>query len=176
MTATKAGDHVLVSDSAYQPTRIFCDGVLKRFGVETQYYDPLIGAGIASLIRPKRPSCFAESPGSLSMEVQDIPAIADGRARHGASASFSTTPGRRRFFSRRMTRASISRSRPARNISPATPICCWGLSPPIRQWAKRLRATFDAFAMCAGPKTPFLALRGLRTMELRMREQERRWA
>ena len=77
MTATKAGDHVLVSDSAYQPTRIFCDGVLKRFGVETQYYDPRLGAGIADLIRENTSAILTESPGSLSMEVQDVPAIAE---------------------------------------------------------------------------------------------------
>src|SRR3546814_9975815 len=62
-------------DSAYEPTRLFCDGMLKRFGVETSYYDPLVGAGIAALIRPDTKLIFLESPGSLTFEVQDVPAI-----------------------------------------------------------------------------------------------------
>ena len=70
------GDHILVSDSAYRPTRSYCDGVMKRFGVETTYYDPLIGAGIADLIRPNTKIVYVEAPGSHTFEMQDIPAIA----------------------------------------------------------------------------------------------------
>src|SRR3546814_4760469 len=70
------GDHLLMVDSAYEPTRLFCDGMLRRFGVETSYYDPLVGAGIAALIRPETKLIFLESPGSLTFEVQDVPAIA----------------------------------------------------------------------------------------------------
>src|SRR3546814_2673904 len=76
------GDHLLMVDSAYEPTRAFCDGMLARLGVETTYYDPLVGAGIADLIRPETRLIFLESPGSLTFEVQDIPAItAIARAR-----------------------------------------------------------------------------------------------
>ena len=71
-----AGDHILVTDSVYRPTRNFCDGVFKRMGVETTYYDPLIGAGIAKLFKPNTRAVFVEAPGSQSFEMQDIPAIA----------------------------------------------------------------------------------------------------
>ena len=71
-----AGDHILVTDSVYRPTRNFCDGVFKRLGVETTYYDPLIGAGIAKLFKPNTRAVFVEAPGSQSFEMQDIPAIA----------------------------------------------------------------------------------------------------
>ena len=71
-----AGDHVLVTDSAYGPTRIFCDQILTRLGVAVTYYDPLIGAGIGELIRPNTRLVYLESPGSLSFEMQDISAIA----------------------------------------------------------------------------------------------------
>ena len=76
LAAPESGDHVLVTDSVYGPTRTFCDGVLKRFGVTTTYYDPLIGAGIAALLQPNTRAVFVEAPGSLTFEMQDIPAIA----------------------------------------------------------------------------------------------------
>ena len=77
----KSGDHILMVDSVYQPTRKFCDYLLTKLGVETTYYDPLIGAGIAELIRPNTRLIFTESPGSQTFEVQDIPAIAARRRR-----------------------------------------------------------------------------------------------
>ena len=73
----KAGDHLLMVDTVYQPARQFCDGLLKGLGVETTYYDPLIGRGIAALIRPNTRVVYTESPGSQTMEVQDIPAMAE---------------------------------------------------------------------------------------------------
>ncbi len=72
----KAGDHLLVADSVYFPTRKFCDTILKGYGVETTYYDPLIGAGIERLIQANTKAVFVESPGSITFEIQDIPAIA----------------------------------------------------------------------------------------------------
>ena len=75
MAALGAGDHVLVTDSVYFPTRRFCEHGLKRMGVETTYYDPAIGAGIEALIRPNTKAIFTEAPGSQSLEMQDIPAI-----------------------------------------------------------------------------------------------------
>ncbi|MGZ5933612.1 MAG: trans-sulfuration enzyme family protein, partial [Rhizomicrobium sp.] len=80
-----AGDHLLVADSCYAPSRAFCDKTLKRFGVETNYYNPLIGGGIESLFRPNTKAVFCESPGSLTFEVQDVPAMA--RVAHARDAS-----------------------------------------------------------------------------------------
>ncbi|TIP92185.1 MAG: cystathionine beta-lyase, partial [Mesorhizobium sp.] len=71
-----AGDHVLIVDSVYHPTRNFADTMLKRLGVEVEYYDPDVGAGIAALIKPNTRVVFTESPASNTFEVQDIPAIA----------------------------------------------------------------------------------------------------
>ena len=76
MAVAGAGDHILVTDSVYRPTRIFCDGVFKRMGVETTYYDPLVGSGIAKLFKSNTRAVFTEAPGSQSFEMQDIPAIA----------------------------------------------------------------------------------------------------
>ena len=80
MSCLKAGDHLLVTDSVYRPTRNFCNTVLARFGVETSYYDPLVGSGIAALMKPNTKVVFTEAPGSQTFEVQDIPALERGRA------------------------------------------------------------------------------------------------
>ncbi len=79
-----AGDHLLMTDSCYGPTRRFCRKMLTRMGIETTFYDPLIGGGIRDLIRPETRVVFTESPGSLTFEVQDIPAIAAEAKRRGA--------------------------------------------------------------------------------------------
>ena len=80
-----AGDHLLMVDTVYGPARGFCDKVLSKFGVETTYYDPLIGAGVAALIRPQTRVVYLEAPGSLTFEMQDVPAIAALRHRRGAA-------------------------------------------------------------------------------------------
>ncbi len=89
----KAGDHLLMVDTAYFPTRKFCDSVLARYGVETTYYDPAIGGGIAALMRPNTRVVFAESPGSLTFEVQDVPAIAAAAHAGGALVAMDNTWG-----------------------------------------------------------------------------------
>ena len=87
----KAGDHLLITDSAYQPSRNFCDTVLSRYGVDVEYYDPRIGAGIEKLIRPGTAVVFTESPGSVTFEVQDLPAISEAAHRAGAVVMVDNT-------------------------------------------------------------------------------------
>ncbi|HEX8449860.1 MAG TPA: PLP-dependent transferase, partial [Allosphingosinicella sp.] len=77
LSVLSAGDELLMTDSVYGPTRRFCDAFLKRYGVTTRYYDPLVGARIAELISDQTRAVFLESPGSLTMEVQDVPAICE---------------------------------------------------------------------------------------------------
>src|SRR4051812_6072758 len=84
LSAVGAGDHILVSDSVYEPTRVLCDSVLKRLGVETAYYDPLIGTGISKLFKPNTRLVFLETPGSQSFEMQDVPAITAAAHAKGA--------------------------------------------------------------------------------------------
>jgi len=99
MAAVEAGGHLLVTDSVYQPTRIFCDDALKRMGVETTYYDPRLGKEIAALMRPNTKAVFVESPGSQSLEVQDIPAIAEVAHAGGACVIADNTWATPLFFS-----------------------------------------------------------------------------
>ena len=87
----KAGDHVLVADNVYGPTRRFCDTVLARLNVETNYYDPLAGSDIAALMRDNTAVVFCESPGSLTFEVQDLPAIAAAAHERGACVMIDNT-------------------------------------------------------------------------------------
>jgi len=91
LSVVRAGEHVLVTDSAYGPTRAFCDQILTRLGVTTTYYDPLIGGGIAALMQPNTRVVFTESPGSLSFEMQDIPAIAEAAHAKGALVLMDNT-------------------------------------------------------------------------------------
>src|SRR5829696_4274575 len=94
----KTGDHVLLSDSVYGPTRNFCEKQLKTSGVEVDYYDPLIGAGIAELMKPNTRAVFCEAPGSLTFEMQDIPAIAEAAHAGGAVVLADNTWGTPYFF------------------------------------------------------------------------------
>jgi cystathionine beta-lyase len=98
LAVVQSGDHILVSDSVYQPTRTFCEKMLKRLGVETTYYDPLIGAGIAKLFKPNTRAVFTEAPGSQSFEMQDIPAIAAAAHQHGARVLMDNTWATPLFF------------------------------------------------------------------------------
>ncbi len=172
MTALAAGDHVLVSDSAYGPTRHFCDTVLRRFGVETQYYDPCVGADIGALMRSSTKAVLVEAPGSQSFEMQDVPAIAAVARARGACLIMDNTWATPLFFPPHERGVDLAIEAGTKYLSGHSDLLM-GLVSANAAWAKRLRHTFDAFAMCAGPDDIFLALRGLRTMELRLREAER---
>ncbi|PNG26581.1 cystathionine beta-lyase [Methylocella silvestris] len=171
LTAVKAGDHILVTDSIYRPSRIFCDGVLARLGVETTYFDPLIGAGIEHLIRPNTSVIFLETPGSQSFELPDVPAIfAIARAR-GVCAILDNTWATPLFFPPHERGADMAIEAGTKYLSGHSDLLL-GLISATEEWLPRLAATADAFAMCPGPEDVFLALRGLRTLELRLREAQ----
>ncbi len=168
----KAGDHLLVTDSVYLPTRQFCDGMLKRFGVETTYYDPLIGAGIESLFRPNTVAVLTEAPGSQSLEIQDIPAIAEAAHRRGATVLMDNTWATPLFFPPHEHGVDIAIEAGTKYLSGGSDLLLGMVSANERSF-KALRATYEALAMCPGPEDVFLGLRGLRTMALRLREHEK---
>jgi cystathionine beta-lyase len=172
MSALKAGDHVLVSDSAYLPTRAFCDTILARFGVTTTYYDPLIGAGIADLLQPETAAVVVEAPGSQTFEIQDIPAIAAVARARDICVIMDNTWATPLFFPPHARGVDIAIEAGTKYLGGHSDLLL-GLTSANARWLPKLRATFDSFAMCAGPEDVFLALRGLRTMDLRLREAER---
>jgi len=171
LTATRAGAHILVVDSAYQPTRAFCDTILKRFGVTTEYYDPLIGGDLARLIRPETTAVLLESPGSQSMEIQDVPAIAALARERGVCVILDNTWATPLFFPPHEQGVDLAIEAGTKYLSGHADLLI-GLVSANAHWAKKLRTTFNAFAIGASPDDAALALRGLRTMHLRLRAQE----
>jgi cysteine-S-conjugate beta-lyase len=172
LSCLKSGDHLLMTDSVYRPTRVFCDTVLRRFGVETTYYDPLVGAEVAALMRPNTAAVFTESPGSQSFEMQDVPAIAAAAHAGGAVVLMDNTWATPLFFSPHERGVDVAVEAGTKYLSGGSDLLLGLVSANERCW-RRLRATFDAMAVCAGPEDVFLALRGLRSLSLRLKEHER---
>jgi cysteine-S-conjugate beta-lyase len=172
LSAVKAGDHILVSDSVYQPTRNFCDRFLKRIGVETTYYDPWLGADIAALIRPNTSVIFLETPGSQTFEIQDVPAIAAVAIEKDICTILDNTWATPLFFPPHRFGIDLAVEAGTKYLSGHADLLL-GLVSANERWLPRLRAGFDLFANCPGPEDVYLALRGLRTLELRLREAER---
>jgi len=171
LSCLKAGDHLLVPDSVYRPTRNFCDTFLKRFGVETTYYDPLLGAGIAALFRPNTRAVFTEAPGSLSFEMQDIPAIAAVAHAREMIVLMDNTWATPLFFSPHEHGADLAIEAGTKYLSGSSDLLLGMVSANARCF-KDLRATFDVMAPCAGPEDVFLALRGLRSMRVRLLQHQ----
>lgn len=172
MSAVEAGCHVLVTDSVYQPTRAFCDRMLARLGVETTYYDPLIGADIAGLMRANTRLVLVEAPGSQTFEMQDIPAIAEVAHESGALVAMDNTWATPLYFPPHERGVDLAIEAGTKYLSGGSDLLLGLVSANARAWP-RLRETFDLFANCAGPEDVFLCLRGLRTMKLRLAEHER---
>jgi cystathionine beta-lyase len=171
LSCVKAGDHILVTDSAYRPTRTFCGTILARMGVETTYYDPLIGDGIGALMRPNTTAVLTEAPGSQSFEMQDVPAIARAAHAHGAVVLMDNTWATPLLFPPHERGVDLAIEAGTKYLSGGSDLLLGLVSANERCW-KALHETFDAFAMCPGPEDVFLALRGMRTMALRLREHE----
>jgi len=171
-TALKAGDHLLMTDSAYFPARRFADQVLKPFGVETTYYDPAIGAGVAALIRDNTRAILTEAPGSQSLEMQDIPAIAEAAHKRGVCVVMDNTWATPLFFPPHERGVDLAIEAGTKYLSGHSDLLL-GLVSANAQWWPRLKAYVDLYGVPPGPEDCFLALRGLRTMELRLKEAER---
>ena len=172
MAALSAGDHLLVTDSAYGPARAFADATLKRMGIETTYYDPEIGAGVEALMRPNTKAVLTELPGSQTFEIQDIPAIAEVAHAHGACVLMDNTWATPLLFSPHAHGVDMAIEAGTKYLSGHSDLLL-GLVSANEAWLKQLRQTTGLMAIPAGPEDTFLALRGLRSMELRLREAER---
>jgi cysteine-S-conjugate beta-lyase len=171
-TALSAGDHLLMTDAAYRPARIYCDTILKRMGVETTYYDPAIGRGIGALLRANTRAVFVEAPGSQSLEMQDIPAISAAAREKGVCVIMDNTWATPLFFSPHSHGVDMAVEAGTKYLSGHSDLLL-GLVSANAAWFPRLQKTVDTLAVQPGPEDVYLALRGLRTMELRLREAER---
>lgn len=166
-----AGDHILVSYSAYSPTRSFLDHVLTRFGVEVQVYDPATGESIEALMRPNTRVVYVESPGSETLEIQDIPAIAAVAHAHGAFVVMDNTWGTPLFFKPFEHGVDVSIQAATKYIVGHSDAMLGVVTCNETTW-KQVKETTQYMGQTAGPDDIYLALRGLRTMGVRL---QRHW-
>ena len=172
LAVVEAGDHLLITDNVYRPTRVFADKILSRLGVETTYYDPLIGDGIAKLFRPNTRAVFTEAPGSQTFEMQDIPAISavahDKRALVLTDNTWATP-----LFCRPLELGvDLSVQAGTKYIVGHSDVMLGTISANART-APQLKEAVAVLGLCVGPDDIYLSLRGLRTMSVRLaRHQE----
>jgi len=166
------GDHLLMVDSCYEPTRKLCDRTLKRFGIETTYYDPLIGSSIAQLMRPNTKAIFCESPGSLTFEIQDIPAIAAVAHKHGASVLLDNTWATPLFFKPFAHGVDLSIQAATKYIGGHADVMIGYVTANESHRARLLETHGDTGLYISGDDA-FLALRGLRTMPVRLAQHQK---
>ena len=171
LAAVSAGDHVLLPDSAYGPGRRFCLRTLKRYGVETTIYDPLVGAGIESLMKPNTKVVYLENPGSHTFEVQDFPAIARVARARGAAVIHDNTWATGIFFPSFEHGADLVIQAVTKYPGGHSDILM-GAIVANEAWWPRLRDTHRDLGQHASPDDVFLALRGMRTLDVRLRQHE----
>lgn len=172
LSCLSAGDHLLVSDTAYRPTRGVCNGVLKRLGIETTYFDPGLGAGIEALFKPNTKAVFTEAPGSLTFEMMDIPAIAEVAHRHGATVLMDNTWATPLFFKPLDHGVDLSIMAATKYVVGHSDAMIGTVAANARAWPA-LKATYGDLGMFTGPDDMWLALRGLRTMAVRLERHQK---
>ncbi|CAN7505400.1 cystathionine beta-lyase [Mesorhizobium amorphae] len=172
LTFVSAGDHLLLVDSVYHPTRNFADTMLKRLGVEVEYYDPHVGAGIAALIKPNTKVVFTESPASNTFEVQDIPAIAKAARAAGAIVMMDNTWATPLYFKPLDHGVDISIHAATKYPAGHSDVVLGTVSANEACW-KQLYEGFCTLGCCSGPDDVYQVLRGLRTMGVRLEHHQK---
>ena len=163
----QSGDDILMTDSVYQPTRAFCDKMLSKLGVTTTYYDPTIGAGIAALIKPNTRLIFTESPGSQTFEMQDIPAIAAVAKAHDLWVLMDNTWASPLYFKPFTHGVDVSIQALTKYVVGHSD-CLLGSITSTERAAKVVNAAKETLGTCPGSEETWLALRGLRTLDVRL--------
>lgn len=171
LSCLSSGDHLLMIDTVYGPTRHLCDTVLRRAGVETTYYDPHIGAGIAALMNDNTRAVFVEAPGSLTFEMPDIPAIVSAAKRRGATVLMDNTWATALFYRPLENGVDLSIQAGTKYIVGHSDVMIGTVSASAEAWPE-LHATHGALGMHVGPDDVYLALRGLRTMGVRLERHQ----
>lgn len=172
LAVLKAGDHLLVCDNVYRPSRNFCNGMLARYGVETTYFNPLIGADIAELFKPNTRAVLVEAPGSQSFEMADIPAIASVAHARGALVIDDNTWATPLYHRSLEQGVDISMQAATKYIGGHSDIMFGTISANAKAWPL-ISDAIHLLGVCAGPDDVFLALRGLRTLAVRLAQHHR---
>ena len=168
----KTGEHLLIPDTVYYPVRQLCDTVLKGLGIETTYYDPLVGRGIAGLIRANTKVVYCESPGSQTMEVQDIPAIAEVAHSKNCIVILDNTWAGGFYFNAFAHGCDVSVQAATKYIFGHSDAMLGSTVCNEKTWGQ-FKQTFETMGQFAGPDDMYLALRGLRTMSVRLERHMR---
>ena len=171
ISVLETGDELLMVDSAYGPTRTLCNSLLKRFGVTTRYYDPMIGGDIAGLIGERTKAVFLESPGSLTFEVQDVPAIVAVARARGLVTLIDNTWATPLFFPAIAAGVDISILACTKYIGGHADVML-GSVTYAEPFSARIEQGSRVLGQAAGPDDAWLALRGLRTLDVRLRRHE----
>lgn len=171
LSVVEAGDHILMSDSVYQPARRISDHLLKRLGVETTFYDPLVGSGIAELIRDNTRLVYAESPGSQTFEVQDLPAIAQEAHARDAIVIADNTWGTPLYYNPLQLGADMVVHAGTKYFGGHADSNL-GTVTANERCAEALKATHGDMGVTASPEDTFLCLRGLRTLSVRLAQHQ----
>jgi cysteine-S-conjugate beta-lyase len=171
LAVVSAGDELLVPDSVYHPTRRFCDGLLKRYGVSTRYYDPLIGGAISGLIGERTRAIFLESPGSHTMEVQDVPAICDAARARGVVTMIDNTWATPLLFPALSHGVDMSILAGTKYVGGHADVMLGSVTATPELYPRLERASWD-LGYNVSPDDAWLGSRGLRTMGVRLRQHE----
>lgn len=165
------GDHILMVDTCYEPTRDFCDVMMKKMGVETTYYNPLIGEGIRKIIQPNTKVLFTESPGSVTMEVQDLPTLSDIAHQHDIVVMLDNTWGAGVNFSPFEFGVDVSIQAATKYICGHSDIMLGTATANDKHW-DQLREQCYLMGQCVSADDAYLALRGIRTLSVRLKQHE----
>lgn len=171
LTFAKAGDHVLVVDSCYDPTRRFCDGYFSKMGIEVEYFDPSIGAGITSLLKENTSIVMTETPGSNTFEMMDIPAISEAAHKVDAVVMLDNTWATPLFYKPLDHGVDISIHALTKYPSGHSDVMLGAVSANERTWEKLLE-TKTMMGVCAAPDDCYTVFRGLKTMNLRLQHHQ----
>ncbi len=171
LSFVKTGDHILMVDACYEPTRDFCDVILKKMGVETTYYDPSIGEGIRELIQPNTTVLFTESPCSITMEVQDVPTLARIAHEQDIVVMLDNTWAAGVNFSPFDFDVDISIQAATKYIVGHSDVMLGTAVANERCW-DQLQEQSYLMGQCVSPDDVYLAMRGLRTMGVRLKQHQ----
>jgi len=167
-----AGDHVLIPESVYGPSRSFANRVLRKFGVEVEFYDPLVGAGIASLMRANTKLVWCESPGSITMEVQDVPAICEAAHQHGRLVVLDNTWAAGVLFDAFAHGVDITMQAVTKYIGGHSDLLLGSVTVKDSAHWEALGRTQQVVGIAVSPDDCSLALRGMKTMAVRLKHIE----
>lgn len=171
LSVLNPGDELLMVDSAYDPTRSFCEGFLKRFGVSTRYYDPLIGAGIGALLTDRTRAIFLESPGSLTFEVQDVPAIVAIAKSRDLTTLIDNTWATSLLLPALSFGVDLSILACTKYIVGHSDVMAGSVTANATHF-EALRKTSQQLGQVMSPDDAWLAARGLRTLDVRMERHQ----